>query len=195
MIAPAIPAPAPKGRFGNGQLRRQVAEWLAARPGPHKVGEIAKDHGRSAGAVSNALTTLAGRGEAARLTATVTYGRQVHPVTCPGAVPVQGQRAPRRRQARGLHHRRQRPGRRTQPVPAGQHAHPGDRGRRPVQRHPARRRAKAHHPPGRLGLPGHLERPSDTANTMTGARVVILAGPAATSQAVARAVTASARTA
>jgi hypothetical protein len=37
--------------------------------------------------------------------------------------------------------------------------------------------------------------PSDTATTMTGARVVILADPAATSQAVARAVTASARTA
>ena len=37
--------------------------------------------------------------------------------------------------------------------------------------------------------------PSDTANTMTGARVVILADPAATSAAVARAVTASARTA
>jgi hypothetical protein len=28
---PAIPAPA-KGRLGNGQLRRQVADWLAARP-------------------------------------------------------------------------------------------------------------------------------------------------------------------
>jgi hypothetical protein len=37
--------------------------------------------------------------------------------------------------------------------------------------------------------------PSDTASTMTGARVVILADPAATSQAVARAVAASARTA
>jgi hypothetical protein len=37
--------------------------------------------------------------------------------------------------------------------------------------------------------------PSDTASTMTGAKVVILADPAATSQAVARAVTASARTA
>jgi hypothetical protein len=33
MTAPA-PA-APKGRLGNGQLRRQVAGWLAARPGPH----------------------------------------------------------------------------------------------------------------------------------------------------------------
>jgi nitric oxide reductase NorQ protein len=66
MTAPAIPA-APKGRLGNGQLRRQVAEWLAARPGPHTVGEIAKDLGRSAGAVGNALTTLADRAEAARL--------------------------------------------------------------------------------------------------------------------------------
>jgi hypothetical protein len=67
MTAPAIPAPTPKGRLGNGQLRRQVAEWLTARPGPHTVGEIAKDLGRSAGAVGNALTTLADRAEAARL--------------------------------------------------------------------------------------------------------------------------------
>jgi nitric oxide reductase NorQ protein len=67
MTAPAIPAPAGNGRLGNGQLRRQVAEWLAARPGPHTVGEIAKDLGRSAGAVGNALTTLADRAEAARL--------------------------------------------------------------------------------------------------------------------------------
>jgi nitric oxide reductase NorQ protein len=66
MTAPAIPAPA-KGRLGNGQLRRQVAEWLAARPGPHTVGEIAKDLDRSAGAVGNALTTLADRAEAARI--------------------------------------------------------------------------------------------------------------------------------
>jgi nitric oxide reductase NorQ protein len=66
MTAPA-PA-APKGRLGNGQLRRQVAEWLAARPGPHTVGEIARDLGRSAGAVGNALTTLADRAEASRIT-------------------------------------------------------------------------------------------------------------------------------
>jgi len=65
MTAPA-PAAA-KGRLGNGQLRRQVADWLAARPGPHTPGEIAKDLGRSAGAVGNALTTLADRGEAERL--------------------------------------------------------------------------------------------------------------------------------
>jgi len=67
MTAPAPSAPAPKGRLGNGQLRRQVAGWLAARPGPHTAGEIAKDLGRSAGAVGNALATLAGRAEAARL--------------------------------------------------------------------------------------------------------------------------------
>ena len=66
MTAPAIGAPA-KGRLGNGQLRRQVAEWLAARPGPHTPGEIARDLGRSAGAVGNALATLANRAEAARL--------------------------------------------------------------------------------------------------------------------------------
>jgi hypothetical protein len=37
-------------------------------PGPHTVGESAKDLGRSAGAVGNALTTLADRAEASRLT-------------------------------------------------------------------------------------------------------------------------------
>ena len=34
MTAPAAPAAAPKGRLGNGQLRRQVAEYLADHPGP-----------------------------------------------------------------------------------------------------------------------------------------------------------------
>ncbi len=63
MTAPA-PTAAPKGRLGNGQLRRQIAEYLADHPGLCKTGEIAKALGRSAGAVGNALTTLAGRGEA-----------------------------------------------------------------------------------------------------------------------------------
>ena len=63
MTAPAAPA-APKGRLGNGQLRRQVAEYLADHPGPCKVGEIAKALDKSAGAVGNALTTLADHGEA-----------------------------------------------------------------------------------------------------------------------------------
>jgi nitric oxide reductase NorQ protein len=64
MTAPAAPAAAPKGRLGNGQLRRQVAEYLTEHPGPCKTGEIAKALDRSAGAVGNALTTLADRGEA-----------------------------------------------------------------------------------------------------------------------------------
>ena len=63
MTAPAAPA-ALKGRLGNGQLRRQVAEYLTDHPGPRKTGEIAKALDRSAGAVGNALTTLADRGEA-----------------------------------------------------------------------------------------------------------------------------------
>jgi len=63
MTTPAAPA-APKGRLGNGQLRRQVAEYLDAHPGPCKTGDIARSLDRSAGAVGNALTTLAGRGEA-----------------------------------------------------------------------------------------------------------------------------------
>src|SRR5580692_4656333 len=63
MTAPAAPA-ASKGRLGNGQLRRQVAEYLTGHPGPCKTGEIAKALGRSAGAVGNALATLAGRGDA-----------------------------------------------------------------------------------------------------------------------------------
>src|ERR1700734_3088818 len=58
------PAAAPKGRLGNGQLRRQVADYLADHPGPCKTGEIAKALDRSAGAVGNALATLAGNGEA-----------------------------------------------------------------------------------------------------------------------------------
>ena len=46
MTAPAAPAAAPKGRLGNGQLRRQVAEYLADHPGPCKTGEIAKALGQ-----------------------------------------------------------------------------------------------------------------------------------------------------
>src|ERR1700726_1455516 len=69
MTATAAPA-APKGRLGNGQLRRQVAEYLTDHPGPCKVGDIARALARSAGAVGNALTTLpppAAPGEADRV--------------------------------------------------------------------------------------------------------------------------------
>ena len=52
------------GRLGNGELRRQVAAWLDENPGPRTPGTIAKALDRSAGAVGNALKTLADRGEA-----------------------------------------------------------------------------------------------------------------------------------
>ena len=52
------------GRLGNGELRRQVAAYLDENPGPHTPGTIAKALDRSAGAVGNALKTLADRGEA-----------------------------------------------------------------------------------------------------------------------------------
>ena len=64
MTAPAAPAAAPTGRLGNGQLRRQVAQYLADNPGPHTPGELHNALGKSAGAIGNALDTLAGRGEA-----------------------------------------------------------------------------------------------------------------------------------
>jgi nitric oxide reductase NorQ protein len=64
MTAPAAPAAAPTGRLGNGQLRRQVAQYLADNPGPHTPGELHNALGKSAGAIGNALDTLVGRGEA-----------------------------------------------------------------------------------------------------------------------------------
>jgi hypothetical protein len=60
-IAPRTTA---TGRLANGELRRQVAAWLDARPGAHTPGTIARALERSAGAVGNALTTLASRGQA-----------------------------------------------------------------------------------------------------------------------------------
>ena len=52
------------GRLGNGELRRQVAAWLDENPGPHTPGTIARALDRSAGAVGNALKTLADRAQA-----------------------------------------------------------------------------------------------------------------------------------
>jgi len=52
------------GRLGNGELRRQVAAWLEENPGPCTPGTIARALERSAGAVGNALKTLADRGQA-----------------------------------------------------------------------------------------------------------------------------------
>jgi nitric oxide reductase NorQ protein len=134
MTAPAIPAPAPKGRLGNGQLRRQVAEWLAARPGPHTVDEIAKGLGRSAGAVGNALTTLADRAEAARL----------------AGKPVRYEANSARRRSRRHHPQGLRPAQ-GRPCRAAGRAEAGRlvsaEGSRPEGR------ARPGHPPRRAGLP------------------------------------------
>ncbi|WP_344597817.1 AAA family ATPase [Actinomadura vinacea] len=57
--------PAGAGRLGQGELRRCVAAHLAAYPGARFTpGEIAKALDRSAGAVGNALATLADHGHA-----------------------------------------------------------------------------------------------------------------------------------
>ena len=77
----------------------------------------------------------------------------------PPGRPRPGRRVQRGWQVRGLHPRRQRTERHARPRPPRLHPHPGDRLRRPVQGHPAHRRAEAHHPPRRLALPGHLDRP------------------------------------
>jgi hypothetical protein len=128
-------------------------------------------------------------------TATVTYGRQVRPVTWPGAVPArvaEFSAAGNREDfttavsaldgALGL----SRPGSTRILVIVSDGRYKGTQ------------HADGQKLITRLAASGCLViwiAPSDTANTMTGARVVILADPAATSQAVARAVAASARTA
>ncbi|MFI0410609.1 AAA family ATPase [Actinomadura sp. 3N508] len=62
---PAAPASAGAGRLGQGELRRKVAAILADHPGASfSPGEIARMLDRSAGAVGNALTTLADRKQA-----------------------------------------------------------------------------------------------------------------------------------
>ena len=135
MTAPAAPAAAPKGRLGNGQLRRQVAEYLADHPGPCKTGEIAKALDRSAGAVGNALTTLAGRGEA-DLVPGKPIRYQANSATAAAAAaiapkaPFRPSRPPPPRRAR----RRRRAG-------------------RPPPRRPPSRLRPAGHPPERAGLP------------------------------------------
>ncbi|MEV4670897.1 AAA family ATPase [Actinomadura sp. NPDC049382] len=63
--SPAVPAPGGTGRLGSGELRRRVAAILIDSPrAAFTPGEIARNLGRSAGAVGNALTVLADRGQA-----------------------------------------------------------------------------------------------------------------------------------
>lgn len=128
-------------------------------------------------------------------TATVTYGRDVRPVTYPGAVParvaefsVAGKYEDFTRAVNALDG-------------ALGLARPGSTRILVIVsdgRYKGTQHADGQKLITRLAASGCLViwiAPSDTANTMTGARVVILADPAATSAAVARAVAASARTA
>jgi nitric oxide reductase NorQ protein len=64
MTATTAPRTTATGRLGNGELRRQVAAYLDEHPGACTPTVIAKALDRSAGAVGNALKTLAERGEA-----------------------------------------------------------------------------------------------------------------------------------
>ena len=127
--------------------------------------------------------------------ATVTYGRQVRPVTYPGAVPAQVAEF----SAAGKYEDF------TRAVSALDGAlglaRPGATRILVIVsdgRYKGTQHADGQKLITRLAASGCLViwiAPSDTANTMAGARVVILADPAATSAAIARAVTASARTA
>ena len=157
---------------------------------PRKQPDVSFDLTDSAWVLARATASL----PAAR-TATVTYGRQVRPVTWPGAVPAQVAEfnAAGNREdfttavsaldgALGL----SRPGSTRILVIVSDGRYKGTQ------------HADGQKLITRLAASGCLViwiAPSDTANTMTGAKVVILADPAATSAAVARAVTASARTA
>jgi nitric oxide reductase NorQ protein len=82
--AGATPTPRVGARLRNGELRRQVAEFLAARAGNEFTpGEVARGlpgGPRSAGAVRNALAVLADRGEAEQ-TSTKTLRYRVTPTT------------------------------------------------------------------------------------------------------------------
>ena len=128
-------------------------------------------------------------------TATVTYGRQVRPVTYPGAVPARvaefsaaGNREDFTTAVSALDG-------------ALGLAQPGSTRILVIVsdgRYKGTQHADGQKLITRLAASGCLViwiAPSDTANTMTSARVVILADPAATSAAIARAVTASASTA
>jgi hypothetical protein len=174
--APSGAHPAPRGR---GHLRRVGLDERLHRAG--RLGRL--DTGRATASLPAART------------ATVTYGRQVRPVTYPGAVPARVAEFTATDRYEDF----------TTAIAALDGAlglaAPGctrilvivSDGRYKGTQHADGQKLIT-----RLTASGCLViwiAPGDTANTMTGTRVVILADPAATSQAVARAVTASARTA
>jgi nitric oxide reductase NorQ protein len=112
--APSAPPPAPSagpsksGRLPNGELRRQVAAFLAGQPGeqftPGAIARALSD--RSSGAVANALAALAATGAAEQTTArpvryratTTTATAAAAPAAAPSAaaVPAPARPAPAR---------------------------------------------------------------------------------------------------
>jgi nitric oxide reductase NorQ protein len=133
---PAMPAPAAMGtttptgitpritrtgRFGQGELRRQVAAHLAATHGAHTATAIARALGRSSGAVGNALAKLADAGQATRergpraqyranaSTAAAASGMSPAPVaTTPARTPERRLPRPPQEPSRPAHHPPQR---------------------------------------------------------------------------------------
>ncbi|ASO21608.1 hypothetical protein FHR81_003252 [Actinoalloteichus hoggarensis] len=90
--------PGPGTRLRSGELRRQVAAVLADQAEvDHSPRNVARELGRSAGAVANALTVLVDRGEAARTSTTPARFRAT-PTTAAAATAAHtgGSGAPRR---------------------------------------------------------------------------------------------------
>jgi MoxR-like ATPase len=95
MTSTTAPRTTPTGRLGNGELRRQVAAWLDENPGAHTPGTIAKALDRSSGAVGNALTTLADRGQAERVPGSKPVRYRATPATTAAAGGISTAPAPR----------------------------------------------------------------------------------------------------
>jgi MoxR-like ATPase len=95
MTSTTAPRTTPTGRLGNGELRRQVAAWLDENPGAHTPGTIAKALDRSSGAVGNALTTLAERGQAERVPGSKPVRYRATPATTAAAGGISTAPAPR----------------------------------------------------------------------------------------------------
>ena len=101
-VAAPVTGTAGSGRLRNGELRRQVAAFLAGRPGaeftPGAVARALSD--RSAGAVANALTALGAAGHAEQTTAKpVRYRATATTATAaaaPAAPPVPASTGPAR---------------------------------------------------------------------------------------------------
>ena len=93
------------GRLRNGELRRQVAGFLADRAGREFTpGEVARGlpgGPRSSGAVGNALAVLADRGEADQASTKPVRYRATATTTAAASVPPAASRSPRRARTPG----------------------------------------------------------------------------------------------